>query len=785
MKLSFYTRVVLLLCGLVLLVQLTNLSAVLATIARDVEQQLRQELVDASQLIVQLREQRSDSLLTSAQVLAADFGFRAALASQDEATIISALANNVSRIDADLASFISVDGTLVGTSETLDEDRDLYYRLAEMAEHNGATAQTLVIGDYAKEVVSVPIKAPLTIGWLVLGFSLDDDIANAFSKQVGMQVTFASGNPLDRFFGSSFPDGYRDRLPVEMLRLKQSDYGQVSTLNDEEFLTEIVFISAEQAAPVVTVLHVSLDAALASYRGVRQRLLVYMAVGLIVAMALGIWFARGVTRPVKLLSRAASCIREGDYQTELSNTSESRRSDEFGELIQTFGDMQQGIANREAAITRHAYYDELTELPNLRLARDELVVMSEYDSTGQRRIGVILLGLNRYRQIVETLGHPVGEQMIRQLSIRLAEVRRHVDLVSRVSTDEFMLLISDCELDELEQLARLAIDTLEGPITLDHAVLIPELGAGLVLMPEHALNADDAIRRASIALADAREAELPIGCYSVGRDENHLRRLSIVADLKRAVEQNELTVHFQPKINMRTMRVESAEALVRWIHPEHGFMPPDEFIGLAEKSGNIGLLTQWVLNDVIAQLAAWAAMGIEIKTAVNLSALDLQDDTLFSRILALLDLHGVAPARLIVEVTESAMVKDTERALAMLAQMRDHGLTVSIDDFGTGYSSLAKLKDLPIDELKIDRAFVSNIEPGTDEAMIIKAIIDLGHSMGLTIISEGVETQTEWDLLRELDNDVVQGYYISRPLTAGDFTQWWVERHLSEKRDAA
>ena len=196
-------------------------------------------------------------------------------------------------------------------------------------------------------------------------------------------------------------------------------------------------------------------------------------------------------------------------------------------------------------------------------------------------------------------------------------------------------------------------------------------------------------------------------------------------------------------------------------------------------------MTSWVLNAVIQQIKRWQFNGIHIKAAVNLSALDLQDESLLTRIHALLEKHDVSPTSLILEVTESAMMRDTERALMALSQMRADGLTISIDDFGTGYSSLAKLKDLPIDELKIDRAFVSDIEPDTAEAMIIKAIIDLGHSMGLTVISEGVETRAEWDLLAELGNDVVQGYLISRPLTSSDFVAWWHRQYPIEKRPAA
>ncbi len=784
MKLSFYKRVVLLLCGVVFLVQMLNLSGVLTTISQDVRDEMREDLLAASELVDQLVERRSDLLLTSAEVLAADFGFRSAIASQDEATILSALENNVDRIDADLATFVTLDGRMIGTSASTTQDRAAYLALAERADIAGTAAATLVIGGFAREVVSVPVKAPITIGWLVLGFSLNDAIAHAFSAQVGMQVTFAAGAENYDFYGSSFSGSSRDEMATAMQKVRDTDAGLVTTLVQEEFLTRIVPISTEQWR-VVSVLHTSLDEALASYRGVRNRLLLFMAMSVCVAIALGLWFARGVTRPIKLLSIAALRIREGDYQTDLDNTHYYQRNDEIGELIKTFDDMQSGIAEREATISHHAYYDDLTQLPNRKRAYSQLQSMIDHSVSEHATIGVILLGLNRYKQIVETLGYPVGEQMVLALSERLKDAYDHDTMIARASTEEFLVFLSNVNLDACEKVASDIIEALSPAIVLDDAEMVPDLSAGFLLIPEHADNAEDAVRRASIALADAREAEHRTGSYQQGRDESHLRRLSIVADLKRAVDEDELTIHFQPKITMQNMQVGSVEALVRWIHPEHGFMPPDEFIGLAESSGNIGLLTQWVLNTVIHQLSVWRKEGIQLKAAVNLSALDLQDDSLFSRIQVLLETHDVPARQLILEVTESAMMRDTERAMAALVRMRQAGLTISIDDFGTGYSSLAKLKDLPIDELKIDRAFVSDIEPGTPKAMIIKAIIELGHSMNLTVISEGVETQAEWDLLSELGNDVVQGYLISRPLTAADFTAWWHEQYPTEDRSAA
>lgn len=784
MNLSFYKRVVLLLCGLVFLIQLFNLSAVLTTIAQDVRTEMHEDLTDASQLVDQFVQRRADLLLTSAEVLAADFGFRAAIASGDEATILSALTNNVTRIDADLATFVTLDGRMVGRSASIAADRISYLELANEADQNGTTTATLVIDGFAREVVGVPVKAPLTIGWLILGFSLDNSIAKSFSSQVGMQVTFAAGSADLDYYGSSFGTGERSAIRAAMKSVIQTNSGPVTTILGEEFLTQIVPISNNQSR-VVILLHTSLDAALASYRGVRKRLLVFMAMSLIAALTLGLWFARGVTRPVELLSIAARQISEGNYQTVLAQSEDSQRSDEFGQLIKTFDQMQSGIADREAKISRHAYYDDFTQLPNRRMALKHLESIVAQQQTEQATVGVILLGVNRYKQIVETLGHTVGEQMVQALATRLSGVSQQFELLARVSTDEFLILLRDCDYQQCHtvSLKTLAISAL--PITLNDAELVPNLSAGIVMIPQHASSAEAAIRRASIALSEAIDTADSIATYQDGRDESHRRRLSIVAELKKAVESDELTVYFQPKINMQSKQVFSVEALVRWIHPERGFMAPDEFIGLAESSGNIGLITQWVLKAVIEQLADWKRQGIHLKAAVNLSALDLQDKSLFYRIQTLLEANSVPASSLILEVTESAMMRDTACALAVLAKMRNFGLTISIDDFGTGYSSLAKLKDLPIDELKIDKAFVTDIEADSTKSLIIKAIIDLGHSMDLTVISEGVETQAEWDLLETLGNDVVQGYLIARPMPATEFLSWWYENYPDDTRTAA
>jgi EAL domain-containing protein (putative c-di-GMP-specific phosphodiesterase class I) len=283
------------------------------------------------------------------------------------------------------------------------------------------------------------------------------------------------------------------------------------------------------------------------------------------------------------------------------------------------------------------------------------------------------------------------------------------------------------------------------------------------------------LKRADFAMYEAKKSLSGIAVYESGRDEHSLRRLSLMMELKQAVMRDELELYFQPKIDVRTERVVHAEALIRWKHGVHGIMRPDEFIPLAEQSGNIGLITKWVLRKAIAQCAAWNRSGLDMTVAVNLSALDLFDSELPTFISGLLSEEGLSPTRLVLEITESAVMEDTAYALKILSELKARGVVLAIDDFGTGYSSLGHLKRLPVDELKIDKSFVLNLtETSTDDLMIVRSTIELGHNMGLIVIAEGVETIESWRILKRLGCDMAQGYFMSPPLPASQFHEWFV-----------
>jgi predicted signal transduction protein with EAL and GGDEF domain len=317
---------------------------------------------------------------------------------------------------------------------------------------------------------------------------------------------------------------------------------------------------------------------------------------------------------------------------------------------------------------------------------------------------------------------------------------------------------------------------LETPFTLGGVSIDVEASMGIALYPLHAEDAVTLMKHADIAMYQAKRSHSTHALYEPGRDEHSLRRLTILSELRQAVAGDALELHFQPKIDIATRRAVHAEALVRWRHPVYGLMAPDEFIPLAEQSGNIGLITKWVLKRAIADCAGWNGAGFDLGVAVNLSAHDLYDADLPTLLSGLLHDHGLDPGKLVLEITESAVMKDAAYALKTLRDIKTRGITLAIDDFGTGYSSLAHLKRLPLDELKIVKAFVMNLTgEQSDDGVIVRSTIDLGHNMGLKIVAEGVESAEGFAILERFGCDMAQGYFISHPVLSAQLLTWMRE----------
>lgn len=425
----------------------------------------------------------------------------------------------------------------------------------------------------------------------------------------------------------------------------------------------------------------------------------------------------------------------------------------------------------EETIRHLAYYDALTGLPNRTLLHDRLQQAILLGRRTAKPVALLLMDLNRFKEVNDTLGHHKGDLLLQQVGARLRDVVRESDTVGRLGGDEFaVLLLGAGDVDHAKRVADKLLKALETSFVIDGLTLEVGASIGIALCPQHAGDVNLLMQRADVAMYAAKQAGAGATIYSAEQDTHSHRRLELVGELRAAIERDELTLHYQPKLSLATRRVIGLEALVRWRHPARGLIAPDQFISLAEQTGTIKPLTVWVLRAALRQAKAWRTAGLAFPVAVNLSARTLHDPTLPEEIERLLAASGVPPDGLGLEITESAIMVDPARAMEVLTRLSRMGVALSIDDFGTGYSSLGYLKKLPVAELKIDRSFVVQMDRDADDAVIVRSTIDLAHNLGLTVVAEGVENRATWDRLADLKCDAAQGYYLSRPVPAEEIT---------------
>jgi diguanylate cyclase (GGDEF)-like protein len=419
-----------------------------------------------------------------------------------------------------------------------------------------------------------------------------------------------------------------------------------------------------------------------------------------------------------------------------------------------------------------ATHDALTNLPNrvaLTEALDKAIVHARET---QRSVGLILMDLDRFREINNTLGHDMGDRVVQEVGRRLRGALWQGDTVARLGGDDFALLMPIADASHVRLVIAKIQAILADPFEIHGLLLQVDASLGIALYPDHAADAVTLLRRAEVAMYHAKWARRTHAVYDPGKDPHSVDRLKLTADLRFAVERGELFMVYQPKIDVARGSCTGVEALLRWRHPERGLIPPDEFIRLAEQTGAIKDITFWTLEQSIAQARAWSDAGIVLNVAVNLSALMLQDHELPSRVAALLKHHGLTPGQLSLEITETAIMLDPDGAMTILGALDVLGVRLSIDDFGTGYTSLAYLKRLPVDEIKIDKSFVMSMLDDDDDATIVQSIINLAHNMRRRVVAEGVESTGILAALASKGCDLAQGYLMSKPLPAPEFVQW-------------
>lgn len=752
------TRIILLLLGLLAVVLAAVFAAVYSSTSNSAQRQAQQQLQVGAKVFQRILDLKARELTTATQVLVADFGFREAVATGDLPTIGSALRNQAERIGADQALLLDDQGQV---------------RVAARRDGPAGTVNLQALAQYADDVllavidgepyllVSAVVRAPVPIGQVAMAFALDEALASEMKTLTGLDVGFAtlagsrlvrSAATLDRF----------DRA------VGLAATGSSRVIADTEYLAVQILLLDDTGYQVTVELLSPLDEVLRVFDQLKGELVLITLLALLLSSFAAVMLAASFSRPVTALADAARRIGQGDYEGSLTLS----RSDELGTLATSLDQMRRGIAEREQLILHNAFHDPLTGLANLNNLRERLATALQAGGQGS----LALIGAVNAEQLVGTDGQGRYEEVIQLLARRLQSELPRAAFPAFQPGMGFLLMLDGADPDRAMMQVDGVLALLSQPVELDGVRLDVQWTAGLVAWPGEADGADELLRQATIARADAGPGRDRVAVYQANADQAHLRRMRIIRDLPHAAGNGELALVYQPKLDLHSGLVTQVEALLRWTHPQLGPVRPDEFIVLAEQAGSIHLLTQWVLEETAAQIARWVQGGIRLQVAMNLSARDLLDPTLAGSVARILAQRGVAASQLAIEITESALMEDPATSLLHLQRLGALGISLAVDDYGSGYSSLAMLKRLPVQHLKIDKAFVLNLATDEQDATIVRSTIELAHSLGLKVVAEGIEDQHSLDWLVAQGCDVGQGYHISRPLAADALQDWLVKR---------
>jgi diguanylate cyclase (GGDEF)-like protein len=731
---------------------------------------VRAELQTGDRVLSRLLEQRADQLTQAARVLAADFGFRSAVASNDNETIVSALANHGLRIEADLMMLLAPDQSVTAVYPGSGHGALSLQGLVAEARNGGAGSGLVVIDGKLYQIVIVPVLAPLPVAWVVTGFLADAHFAQDLSRVSGLDVTFLQRSDADGWrVATSSLDGALLPGLLDAVRAAPGALPEYVALRGMDYATSMRDIDVGTSATVSVVLQLPLARALAPWTRLYERWLELSAGGILVALIASALLGRSIASPVSRLAQFARRVAAGEYTT----PPVLARGDEIGQLADAFSLMTDAISSREARISELAYRDAMTGLPNRAYFVERLAEALRDAASRGGSLAVVTLDMDRFKMVNDALGHHLGDLLLREVGRRLREALRDVrDQVARLGGDEFAVLLPDADAHMALGVAMRLGHALDQPMTLDGQIIDVGASMGVSAYPEHGSDALELMRHADVAMYLAKRHGTVAEIYDPRHHERNVERLSLLTELRRAVEHDELVLYYQPKIAMPPGERFYAEALVRWVHPVRGFIPPAEFIPFAEQTGYIKAITLWVMNAAIRQCAIWARAGVAVNVSLNISTRDLLSTELPRQFGEMLERHGCAASLITLEITESAVLDDPLRALANLQALRDTGCLLSIDDYGTGYSSLSYLKQMPVSEMKIDRSFVMNLVDNPNDEIIVRSTIELAHNMGLKVTAEGVETQAVLERLRELGCDLAQGYLISKPLPVAALEKW-------------
>ena len=764
---------------LLLLVQAAVFSVVSISIDQSARHQVAQELVVGERVWRRLLDQNAQKLGQGASLLAADFGFRSAVNSGDTETIRSALENNGARIGATVTALMDTSMALraVGAGLNAAELAPMVRQLAGPLSRDPQGSQIGLVGRVPYQFVMVPLRAPVAVGWVLMGFPISQKLVDDMRAISDLHLALYS-QP-----GGENATVAVTTLSADALLTLQAIAGDVHELpvSGDRLIARFVKLDSG-AGGVHTLLLRSVNDVVAPFRQAQVALAWITALGVVLFGVGSVFAARRVTTPLRALVDATKTLGQGHYDMPMAHLD---RHDEIGNLAKAFDAMRISIGARQAEVRRLAYWDRLTGLPNRvrfrEAVRQEIESLGAVAEMGKGEVAVVMLDIDRFKHVNDVLGYSFGDWLLVAVAKRLTQQDLiSGDMVARMGGDEFAVMLTQSDAQAAVAVAQRIAKAFERPLAFHDQTVDLSASIGIACWPQHATDADALLSRAEVAMYGAKKKATGIQLYDPAADAASTQTLSLLSELRHALDHGELRLFLQPKIALADSAIVAAEALVRWEHPQRGLVQPLEFIAFAEQTGFVRDLTLWMFEQVGRLHQGLQRGGTPLRISINLSTRDLLDPEFPSRLAAILARNGVSARGFCLEITESAIMDDPQRAQTTLNRLSELGFKLSIDDFGTGYSSLAYLKRLPVDELKIDKSFVMNMENDEDDAKIVRSTIDLAHNLGLTVVAEGVENALIWGKLKELACDEAQGYFMARPMPASEFAPWcarWRQEH--------
>ena len=775
MRISFSTRLSILFSGITALALASTTLFSWQSASSTATHNAQETLQISQRVFEELLQESQRQLSERGEVLADDFAFREAIATGENETIISALSNHGTRVDAEMMFLLAPSGDIEASTHDLGD-----LKARQQLIRGSITKLIYSEGDVYQTAV-VPVRAPDLLGWVGMGALIDADLARSLKELTQTEVTLVirtanNGSKVISTLPFFSLSQFSALAPEAAIASIQKE------MTERELLSHTFPIDELSNARLNVVLSNSLEQTLQAWRPWHQQLWMIGFAALLMTLLTALVVSRFITRPIRHLMTAANHIAEGDYDTAIGVSG----SGEFSFLADTMNTMGAAVRSREKEILRQARFDDTTGLPNRRYLAEMVQEILALDS--QKPGFLALIQLHNFQRLNEVYGVDWCDQLMRQLAQTLNQHLQAGHIAARVGGGQFLLFCPDCDGDnELKRVLERIVNALSAPCVCEGIEVDIDLRVGVSRSPDHGSRLEELMRRASIALARASSGSEGAAYYADGEDLKVMRQLRVTQRLQLALKNNGegLELHYQPKYSLTAGRINQVEALLRWNDAELGRVFPDEFIPLAESSGDILDLSDWVTGQAAAQAARWKEQGIDIQIAINVSGRDFQRKDFVAKTRALVAGAGATPKQFILEVTESAMIENAEQALEHLNQLRASDFTLAIDDFGTGYSSLAQLKLLPVHELKIDKAFILELDSDEADHKIVRSTIELGHNLGLKVVAEGLENYASLAILRDMGCDAIQGYHLARPMDREHFEQWWEDRDINLARALA